>query len=274
MTGIRSYDRRACFAHTDDVVCVTDYFGNRGTFIVERHESIAQHTVCYTRRVANGGIPAGQEVFAEWRFLTPARENRLFEIRPFIFAVRQGLIGEVTVGDGKLILPPTPLGLTGAPGPVAPDTTRIPAGVELKWRNPTGMARVGTDLPFPVTVDIIPPAPAPPAAVVTPNVGGVNGGFIEAVLTPYTDDISDLWKLAAVYGHTIEFGIANRTNVFWNPGAVIGGNTDNKQYFIGIIGRKYLLGECPENLARKVEEEEIEYKTVVVGGVPITTSRA
>ena len=270
MTGIRSYDRRACFGHTDQPVKVIDYAGNSGTFMIERHESIAQHTVRYTQRIANGGIPAGQEVFAEWRFLTPARENRLFEIRPFIFAVRHALIGEVQLGDGKLLLPPTPLNAV----PAGADTTRIPAGVELKWRNPTGMARVGTDLPFNVTVDIIPPAPAPPAAVVTPNVGGVNGGFIEAVLTPYADDVSDLWKLAAVYGHTIEFGIANRTNLFWNPGAVIGGDTDNKQYFIGIIGRKYLLGPCPDNLARKVEDEEIDYKTVVVGGVPIVTSRA
>jgi len=247
-----------------------DYFGNTGVFMVERHESIAQHTVRYTQRIANGGIPAGQEVFAEWRFLTPARENRLFEIRPFIFAVRDHVNEDLSVNDGKLLLPPTPLGAV----PAAPDTTRIPMGVELRWRNPTGTARGGTDVPFNVNVDIIPPAPAAPAQVITPNVGGVNGGFVEAVLMPYTDDISDIWKLAAIYGHTIEFGIANRTNFFWTPGAVLGSNTDNKQYFIGIIGRKYLLGTCPEHLAKKVEDEEIDYKTVVVGGVPIVTTRA
>lgn len=273
MTGIRPYDRRGCFLKNDSPVRVTDYYGGSGLFMVERSESIAQHTVQFTRRIVNGGIPAGQTVFSEFRFTQPARENRLFEFRPFIFAVRQQLIGEL-VGDGKLILPPTPLGITDTPGQPAPDVTRIPMGVELVWRNPTGMARGGTDLPYNVTVDIIPPAPAAPAAVVTPNVGGVNGGFVDAVLTPYADDPSDLWKMYAIYGHTIEFGIANRTNLFWNPGAVIGGNTDNKQYFIGLIGRKYLLGPCPDNIARKVEEEEIDYKTVVIGGIPIVTTRA
>lgn len=272
MTGIRSYDRRACFAHTDSVIRVVDYAGNSGIFMVERHESIAQHTVRYTRRVANGGIPAGQEVFAEWRFLTPARENRIFEIRPFIFAVRDHYNEDHSVNDGKLLLPPTPL--SALPVPVGPDLNRIPVGVNLKWKNPTGTSRVGTDLPYPVTMDIIPPAPAAPAQVITPNVGGVNGGFVEAVLMPYTDDISDMWKLAAIYGHTIEFGIANRTNLFWNPGAVIGGDGDNKQYFVGIIGRKYLLGEAPDNIIKKVEDEEIDYKTIVVGGIPIVTSRA
>jgi len=272
MTGIRPYDRRAGFLYTDDIVKVVDYDGNEALFVIQRHESIAQHSVRFTSRVLNGGIPAGQSVFADFRFTQPARENRLFELRPFIFAVREVFNAgpPPAVVDGRLILAPTPLNAV----PVAPDTSRIPAGVELRWRHPSGTFRTGTDLQFNVVVNITPPSTPIPAVITTPGVGGVSGGFIEAILTPYTDDISDLWKLNAIYGHTIEFGIANRSDLFWAPGAVIGGNDDDKQYFIGVIGRKHILGPCPEWLAKKVDEEDIAYKTVTIGGIPITTTRA
>lgn len=268
MTGIRPYDRRSGFLYTDDIVKIVDFEGHEGIFTISRHESIAQHTVQFTQRIANGGLGPGQEVFAEFRFTQPARENRIFEFRPFIFAVRQLDIEQV-VQDGQLILPPTPLNMVPIPAAIVDYVDdRIPKGVELRWRHPTGSARLGTDLQFPVNVV------NPTGVVVTPAVGGANGGFIEAILTPYVDDFSDLWRLYAIYGHTIEFGIANRTNFFWAPGAMVGGDGDSRQYFIGLVGRKYLLGAASEEIVRRVQSEDIDYKTITVGGVPIVTTRA
>jgi hypothetical protein len=272
MTGIRPYDRRSGFLYTDDIVKVVDTNGDEAVFIVQRHESIAQHSVRYTSRIVNGGIAAGAEVFAEWRCTQPARENRLFELRPFIFGVREVLIGGGPgTADGRLILGPTPINQLPIDAALAYVDERIPVGVELRWRHPTGMARLGTDLSF--NVDVV----VPTATITTPNVGGVQGGFIDAILTPLVDDFSDLWRLNAIYGQTIEFGIANRTNLYATPGAVIGGVSatyPNVQYFIGLVGRKHILGPCPEKFYDRVMNEDIPYKTVTIGGVPIVTTRA
>jgi hypothetical protein len=270
MTGIRPYDRRSGFLYTDDIVKVVDTSGDEAVFIVQRHESIAQHSVRYTSRIVNGGIAAGAEVFAEWRCTQPARENRLFELRPFIFGVREVLIGQgPATSDGRLILGPTPINqLPVGAALVEYIDERIPVGVELRWRHPTGMARLGTDLSF--NVDVV----VPTATITTPNVGGVQGGFIDAILTPLVDDFSDLWRLNAIYGQTIEFGIANRTNLYATPGRIIGANADNVQYFIGVVGRKHILGPCPEKFYDRVMNEDIPYKTVTIGGVPIVTTRA
>jgi hypothetical protein len=272
MTGIRPYDRRSGFLYTDDIVKVVDPSGNEAIFIVERHEPIAQHSVRYTSRVANGGIGPGQEVFAEWRCLQPARENRLFELRPFIFGVREVLIDQgPATADGRLILGPTPINQLPVDPVLAYVDERIPIGVELRWRHPTGTARLGTDLAF--NVDVV----VPTATITTANVGGVQGGFIDAILTPLVDDFSDLWRLNATYGQTIELGIANRTNLYAAPGFTIGGLSathPNVQYFIGVVGRKHLLGPCPEKFVKRVLDEDIPYKTVTIGGVPIVTTRA
>jgi hypothetical protein len=268
MTGVRPYDQRAGFLYTDDFVKIVDYDGNEAIFMVQRHESIAQHTVKFTSRVANGGIPPGNKIFADFQFLQPARENRLFEIRPVLFAVRQHDFGAPGVGDGRLILPPSPAN----PIPVPTDPNRIPAGVELVWRDPAGMARGGTDLSFDVNESIT--APSPPTIVNTPQVGGVNGGFVEAIMVPLIDDFSDLYKMNAIYGHTIEFGIANKTDEFWNPGKIIGGDTDDYQYFVAIVGRKHILGPVDDEIKRKINNEELFYKTITVGGIPIVTTRA
>jgi hypothetical protein len=270
MTGIRPYDRRSGFLYTDDIVKVVDTSGDEAVFIVQRHESIAQHSVRYTTRVANGGIAAGAEVFAEWRCTQPARENRLFELRPFIFGVRDVDIGQGVIADGRLILAPTPLNVLPLPAvETAYGDERIPIGVELRWRHPTGTARLGTDVAF--NVDVV----VPTATITTPNVGGVQGGFIDAILTPLVDDFSDLWRLNAIYGQTIEFGIANRTNLYAAPGITIGGPAPAAvQYFIGVVGRKHILGPCPEKFYDRVMNEDIPYKTITIGGVPIVTTRA
>lgn len=268
MTGTRPYDRRAGFLYTDDIVKVVDYDGNEALFKIQRHEPIGMHSVKFTSRVVNGGITPGNRVFADFRFLQPARENRLFEVRPILFAVRQMPLPPLgTISDGRLIFAPTPM----ASQPGAGDF--IPMGVELVWRDPAGMARGGTDLEFPVTVNIT--APSPPTSPTTPSVGGVNGGFVEAVMVPLIDDFSDLYKMHAIYGHTIEYGIANRTDIFPPGGGVtIGGVGDNKQYFVGVVGRKHLLGPVPEEIKKKVDDEEIPYKTITIGGIPIVTTRA
>jgi hypothetical protein len=150
-----------------------------------------------------------------------------------------------------------------------PDNRFIPAGVSLKWKHPSGVSRDGTDLSFNVPVSI------PPATVLNPQVGGVNSGFIEAILVPYVDDFSDMWNLYNIYGSTIELGIANRTNLV-SVGQVLGGPApaDDKDYFIGLVGRKYLLGPVSDAIKKKVEDEDIEYTSITVGGIPTVTTRA
>ena len=160
--------------------------------------------------------------------------------------------------------------MTVPPNPIAlPSSLHIPMGAALQLEHPSGTKRWGTDRKFDVQVTT-------PGGVVitTAGVGGVDGGFLEAPLVPFIDDLSDLWDVYTIFGHTVSFRIVNRSNFYWPPGWPMGGATDNKDYFIGLTGSKFTLLEVKESIKAKVANREIEYEPIVIGGIPSVSTKA
>jgi hypothetical protein len=260
--GKYSYSRGRSMLNTGEIIKLIDYEGNFNIFKIGRKESLGNMMVQLTKSGVSGNIvPGAASEFTEYRFVEPAQENRLFQFRPELFAVRRI--------DGRLLyaaIPDIPVTPANAPPP-APDT--IPMGVSLQVKHPGGTWRWGTDVKRDVQVTT-------PGGVVitTPGVGGVDGGYLEAPLAPLIDDPSSLWDLFTLFGHTFEFRIINRTNFFWPPGFDIGGASDNKDYFVSLNGARYLLVDVSEAIKEKVLNREIDYDPVVIGGIPTVTTKA
>ena len=245
-----------------DIVKLIDYEGNYNVFQIGRKEPMGDMTVQFTN-VADGIAAGAASQFAEFRFVEPGQEGRLFHFRPFLYAVvrANGRIVFAGIPDNVMIpfnaLPP--IG----------NLLHIPMGAAIQLKHPAGDWRWGTDVKRNVTVT------TPGGVVITTlGVGGVDGGFLEAPLVPFIDDPSDLWDIYTMFGHTIEIRMVNRSNFFWPPGAVMGDAADVKDYFVSLLGAKYVLLDVSDEIVRKVEKREIDYQPIVIGGIPTVTTKA
>jgi hypothetical protein len=78
-----------------------------------------------------------------------------------------------------------------------------------------------------------------------------------------------------IFGHTVAIRMVNRTDFFWPPGAAMGSDLAGyPDYFVALVGAKYVLLEASELVKKKVEDREIHYQPVVIGGIPTVTTRA
>jgi len=243
------------------LIKLIDYEGNYNILRIGRKEPMGDMITQFT----TGGdsiLPGGVTEFADFRFVEPAQEGRLFHYRPILFAVRRA--------DGRFLFPNIPDMVTVPAAPAAPpDDNQIPMGVAMQVKHPNGTWRFGTDFKRDVVVT------TPGGVTITSvGVGGVDGGFIEAPLAPFLDDPSSLWDMFTLFGHTLEVRIVNRTDFFWPPGFDIGGGNDNKDYFVGLFGAKYLLLPVKQSIKDKVMKREVEYTPVVIGGIPTVTTKA
>ena len=258
------YSRGRSRPDVGSTVKLIDSEGNFNIFKLGANEPIGSLSVqCTTPADA---IPPGTgSEPAEFRFTEPAQEGRLFHFRPYIFAVRR--VGQAA--DGRILFVDIPDEVI-VPGLQAnPSALFIPMGAALQLEHPSGTKRWGTDRKFDVQVT------TPGGVVITSaGIGGVDGGFLEAPLVPFIDDPSDLWDVFTIFGHTVSFRIWNRSNFYWAPGWPMGGATDNKDYFIGLIGSKYTLLEVKESIKAKVANREIEYEPIVIGGIPSVSTKA
>jgi hypothetical protein len=245
---------------TGDIVKIIDYEGNVNVFKIGRKEPLGNMMVRMLS-ASDGVVPGAASEFSEFRFTEPAQENRLFQFRPQLFAVRKT--------DGRYLYPAIPDLPMIPPNAAPPNNNFIPMGVSLQVKHPGGTWRWGTDVKRDVTV-VTPGG----VTITTPGVGGVDGGYLEAALSPFIDDPSELWDLFTLFGHTFEFRIVNRTNFFWPPGFDIGGGNDNKTYFVGLNGARYVLLNVSETIAKKVMDREIDYDPIVIGGIPSVTTKA
>lgn len=270
MHGNYAYSRGRSFLETGAVVKLIDYEGDYNIFKIGRREPMGNMVAQFVRGPVDTIPAGGASSFAEFRFTEPAQEGRLFQFRPVVFAV---VLGSDAVTPGRVVFPAIPdnVFIPVRPG-AAPVVLRdqIPMGVSIQVQHPTGDWRWGTDQKLNVVVR------TPGGVTITsPNVGGNDGGFLEAPLVPFIDDPSDLWDMWTIFGHTIAIRMVNRTNFFWPPGVALGELLiDPKDYFVALIGAKYVLLEASEIVKKKVEEREIDYQPVVIGGIPTVTTRA
>lgn len=270
--GNYAYSRGRSFLDTGAIVKLIDYEGRYNVFKIGRKEPMGNLVAQFTS--TGNPIPAGgASNFAEFRFTEPAQEGRLFQFRPIVFGVNRN--NHATL--------PRRLVFSGIPDnvfvPAIPavntDYLRasIPMGVAIQVQHPAGDWRWGTDQKRDVVVT------TPGGVTMTSaGVGGVDGGFLEAPLAPFLDDPSDLWDMWTIFGHTVAIRMVNRTDFFWPPGVAIGDAVgappDNRDYFVALIGAKYVLLEVSEAIKKKVEDREIHYQPIVIGGIPSVTTRA
>jgi hypothetical protein len=271
--GNYAYGRGRSFLPTGAIVKLIDYSGDYNILRVGRREPMGNMVAQFTS--AGNPIPAGgASNFAEFRFTEPAQEGRLFQFRPIVFGVNRATHATL---PGRVVFPGIPdnVLIPAIPAPVV-DYMRasIPMGVAIQVQHPSGDFRWGTDQKRDVVVT------TPGGVVLTSaGVGGVDGGFLEAPLAPFLDDPSDLWDMWTIFGHTIAIRMVNRTNFFWPPGINLGQGApaapiDIRDYFVALIGAKYVLLEVPEAIVKKVEEREIDYQPIVIGGIPSVTTKA
>lgn len=268
--GNYTYSRGRSFLETGAIVKLIDYNGDYNILKIGRREPIGNMVARFTGAAGNVIPVGGASNFAEFRFTEPAQEGRLFQFRPIVFAVNRG---NHPTRPGRILFPAIPDNIFIPLTPVAPiDLTNvIPMGVSIQVQHPSGDFRWGTDQKRDVVVTT-------PGGVVltTAAVGGVDGGFLEAPLAPFIDDPSELWDMFTIFGHTIAIRMVNRTNFFWPPGIDLGDFNvlDLKDYFVALIGAKYVLLEVAEPVVKKVEDREIHYQPIVIGGIPSVTTKA
>jgi len=267
--GNYAYSRGRSFLDTGAIVKLIDYEGRYNIFKIGRKEPMGNLVAQFVRGPANVIPVGGASNFAEFRFTEPAQEGRLFQFRPIVFAVVRSTD---QVNPGRILFPAIPDNVFIPATPAAPVslTDTIAMGTSIQVQHPAGDWRWGTDQKRDVVVT------TPGGVTMTSaGVGGVDGGFLEAPLAPFLDDPSDLWDMWTIFGHTIAIRMVNRTNFFWPPGLDLGAFlVDNKDYFVALIGAKYVLLEVSEAIKKKVEDREIHYQPIVIGGIPSVTTRA
>lgn len=269
--GNYAYSRGRSFLDTGAIVKLIDYEGRYNIFKIGRKEPMGNLVAQFTS-IAGNIPPGGASNFTEFRFTEPAQEGRLFQFRPILFSVMRGAPNAVY--PGRILFPGIPDNIfVEVPAVAAANVTglSIPMGVAIQVQHPSGDWRWGTDQKRDVVVT------TPGGVTMTSaGVGGVDGGFLEAPLAPFLDDPSDLWDMWTIFGHTIAIRMVNRTNFFWPPGITLGlaGPAVPQDYFVALIGAKYVLLEVSEAIKKKVEDREIHYQPIVIGGIPSVTTRA
>lgn len=260
------YGRGRSMLATGDIVKLIDYEGVSAFFKLGIREPLSGMSAQYTTG-ADGILAGAASQFADFRFTEPGQENRLFHFRPVLVAVVR--VRDQVAMPGRILFPPIPDNIFISATPVAgPPSYEFPMGISLQLKQPGGKWRWGTDLKRDVVVT------TPGGVILTSaGVGGADGGFLEAPLIPFLADLDELYDIFTIFGHIIQIRLVNRTGFFWPPGEVLG-LTDNKDYFITLVGEKFVLHEVSDEIVRKAEEREIEYQPIVIGGVPQVTSKA
>jgi hypothetical protein len=263
------YGRGRSMLDPGTIVKLIDYEGNYEIFKLGRREPLSGMASAFT--MGADGIAAGAaSEFADFRFVEPGQEGRLFHFRPVVVAVVR--YSELIVDPlmrGRILFPAIPDNVF-IPNITAggPPYFEVPMGISLQLKQPGGKWRWGTDRKREVRVTT-------PGGVliVTPGVGGQDGGYLEAPLVPFLADLDELYDVFTIFGHIVQIRIINRTNFFCPPGQEMGGQ-DNKDYYVVLVGEKFILHEVSEEIKQKVEDREIDYQPIVIAGVPQVTGQA
>ena len=236
--------RRQSFFQVDDIALVVDPEGDRAWYRVGGAEPLNVEALLIADASstlvthASGNTPY-QTGYLNLEFLQPQREDRLFQVRPYLYAIDRAN-GDKTLGKD------------------------LPGGLQLQVEHPIGTKRFGSDVTTNALVV---------NSVAAQNVGGVAEGAIPGDMIPVDDDMSDLFDLFCIYGTYPAINVRNY-GVF-----TLGGTYDRRNWYLGFLGMKYMLADVDADQLATLHEafktgRTSLYKKAVVGGIRTVTTRA
>ena len=230
------YDRLKYYLEADDFVKLVDETGDWDYYAVTKDEPMGQQLVQFAN--AANAVAAGAFSDAQrvpFTFLEPARENRLFQARVTIFAVNR------TTG-------------------IIADIATVPPLIGVEWGHGVGVARGGTDKLDTITMNTI-----------ATNVGGVRGGRMPVNQVYSRDDPNETFDLWCVFGKFPDFRVENLTTLPLGGG---GAGTWDLDWYFGILGRKYILRNVTNEEKDKLDNHEIEFRGITLGGIEAVSTKA
>jgi len=222
----------------DDYIKLVSPEGDWNFYRILKDEPMGLMTVQFAD-INNFVVPGGfsDPARVPFDFTEPARQNRLFQLRTTIFAVDRNTGQIVDIGTI------TPL-------------------VQLEWGHPQGTVRGGTDVSRNITMN----------GIVNANVGGVNGGRLPANQIYTRDDPNEVFDIWNIFGSFPDFRVFNG-----GPGALGGaGGPPSLPYdwFVGIQGRKYIVGDVTDQEKESLLKKELKYRGMTIGGIKAVTTKA
>lgn len=242
------YDRLEAYLAPGNYVKVASPYGPPLFIFIESDEPIGQMEI----QIANGLVvvpprnaragagtvvpPAG---FVDANpipieFLKPLREDRLYQIRPTVFAIDRT--------HGELV-----------------DPDIIPPLVELQWQYPSGSFRGGSDrIQNQVAIN----------GVLNNNVGGNDGGRIPVNQIYTKSDPSEVFDLFVFFQSFPAFRLLNNTRGMVGGG---GGIELDYDWYLAFQGRKFIFRNVTAEEKRKLDNLELDFVGIPSpGGVPKT----
>jgi len=243
------YDRMDAYLFPGEFVRFTSMFGKSQWIHIEADEPLGQIKVPFTnaivsmaRRASRGGAnnPVPPSTFLDadpipMTMLEPQREDRIYQVRPVVFAYDRT--------TGLLV-----------------NRNIIPPLLDLEWEYPVGSRRGGTDQVADITINGIPNLQR-----------GGNHGRIPVNMIYTRDDPSEVWDLFIFFKSYPAFRVLNGTRGLVGGGAGLELSFD---WYLTFQGRKYIFRRATSEEEQKLDNGEIPYRSIPSpGGVPPTLLR-
>ena len=243
------YSRMEGYLFPSEFVRFTSIFGKSQWIHIEADEPLGQIKVQFTngavfmaRRPSRAGagtaVPPSTFIDAEpipMTMLEPQREDRIYQVRPTVFAYDR---------------------MTG----LLVNRNIIPPLLDMEWEYPVGSRRGSTDQPQTVTIN----------GIINNQVGG-NHGRIPVNMIYTRDDPSEVWDLFIFFETYPAFRILNGTRGLVGGGAGLELSFD---WYLAFQGRKYIFRKATSEEEQKLDNGEIPYRSIPSpGGVPPTLLR-
>jgi len=241
------YDRLEAYLKSGDYVKLASQYDPAIFIFIESEEPMGQMNI----QMANGAVPVGARAaragagtvvppagFVDaqpvaFEFLEPQREDRLYQIRPTVYAIDRT--------TGLLV-----------------DRAIIPPLLELQWEFPRGSFRGGTDRKSTITIN----------GVINRDIGGNDGGRIPVNQIYTATDPSEVFDIFAFFDTFPAFRLLNNTR-----GTVGGGGGVELDYdwYLAVQGKKFVFRSVTAEEQKKIANDELSFRGIPSpGGVPKT----
>lgn len=244
------YDRLAEYLSPGDYFRFTGKYGKSLWMAVERDEPIGQIRILFDNlavaippRPARAGpgsvVPPATFIdpdVIELDFLEPQREDRMYQIRPTVFAIDRAT---------QMLVP----------------QASIPPLVLLEYQYPMGHRMAGTDRPDNVTMN----------GCINQNVGGPDNGRIPVNQIYSKSDPNEIFDMFIFFRSYPGFRVLNATRGSVGGAGFTGLGFD---WYLAFQGRKYVFRTASVDEQQKLDNHELPYRSISSpGGVPPTLLR-
>lgn len=237
MTMLQVYDRKKHYFQPGEYIKLVDTEGNYYFYRILRDEPLGMEDIQYAgpdEVAVPHTLDSGDETgWINCSFLEPPAENRLYQIRPYLYMVNDDY------------------------GVMYPYGIYIPALIKLFWKMPEGVQRGGTARDSSITMNGI-----------EETIGGRGGGF----MTPHTidmrSDLNELFDIFTVYGSHPQFKIKNDSPLDLGNESANADISFNFQHYLGLTGRKYLVGGITDKELKILESGKVDFRGRTIGGIP------